>query len=103
MREIAGGVTGSAAGGAGAGRHELAMLIEACRARLDAMMLPSLAPTAVVYATLTRRREPSGWLLSRCRTPRQLLGGRWREGRAGAGTRDGRSQRPLVYRVLVGR
>ena len=30
---------------------------------MAAMMLPSLAPTAAVYATLTRRREPSRWLL----------------------------------------
>jgi hypothetical protein len=27
------------------------------------MMLPSLAPTAAIYATLARRREPSRWLL----------------------------------------
>ena len=30
---------------------------------MTAMMLPSLAPTAAVYATLARRREPSSWLL----------------------------------------
>ncbi|HMD56725.1 MAG TPA: DUF2182 domain-containing protein [Solirubrobacteraceae bacterium] len=30
---------------------------------MAAMMLPSLAPTAAVYATLTRRYEPSRWLL----------------------------------------
>jgi predicted metal-binding membrane protein len=30
---------------------------------MAAMMLPSLAPTAATYATLTRRREPSRWLL----------------------------------------
>ena len=30
---------------------------------MAAMMLPSLAPTAAIYATLTRRREPSRWLL----------------------------------------
>jgi predicted metal-binding membrane protein len=30
---------------------------------MAAMMLPSVAPTAAVYATLTRRREPSRWLL----------------------------------------
>ncbi len=30
---------------------------------MAAMMLPSLTPTAAVYATLTRRREPSQWLL----------------------------------------
>jgi len=30
---------------------------------MAAMMLPSLAPTAAVYATLTRRREPRRWLL----------------------------------------
>jgi predicted metal-binding membrane protein len=30
---------------------------------MAAMMLPSLAPTAAVVAMLTRRREPSGWLL----------------------------------------
>ncbi|HEY3729118.1 MAG TPA: DUF2182 domain-containing protein [Solirubrobacteraceae bacterium] len=121
---------------------------------MAAMMIPSLAPTAAVYATLARRREPSGWLLfsggyllvwsaagvvaygvfelgrdlfagalawhaggrwltagvlafaavyqltpmkvaclARCRSPRQLLGGRWLEGRAGAlamGVRSGR-------------
>jgi predicted metal-binding membrane protein len=120
---------------------------------MAAMMLPSLAPTAVVYATLARRREPSSslffacgylmvwsgagivayglfelgrhlsggtlawhaggrWLtagllalaavyqltpmkracLTRCRSPRQLLGGRWLDGRAGAlvmGARSG--------------
>lgn len=118
------------------------------------MMLPSLAPTAAVYATLARRRDPSWWLLfaggylfawgaagvvayglfelgkdllggalawhaggrwltagvlasaagyqltpvkraclARCRSPRQLLAGRWLEGRAGAvamGVRGGR-------------
>ncbi len=121
---------------------------------MAAMMLPSLAPTAAVYATLARRREPSWWLLfaggyllawsaagvvayglfelgkdlfagalawhaggrwltagvlafaaayqltpmkhaclARCRSPRQLLGARWLEGRAGAlamGVRSGR-------------
>jgi predicted metal-binding membrane protein len=121
---------------------------------MAAMMIPSLAPTAAVYATLARRREPSGWLLfsggyllvwsaagvvaygvfelgrdlfagalawhaggrwltagvlafaavyqltpmkvaclARCRSPRQLLGGGWLEGRAGAlamGVRSGR-------------
>lgn len=120
---------------------------------MAAMMLPSFAPTAAVYATLTRRREPSWWLLvaggyllvwsaagvvayglfelgkdlfaddlawhaggrwftagvlafaaayqltpmkhaclARCRSPRQLLGGRWLEGPAGAvamGVRSG--------------
>jgi predicted metal-binding membrane protein len=30
---------------------------------MAAMMLPSLVPTAAVYAKLTRRREPSRWLL----------------------------------------
>jgi predicted metal-binding membrane protein len=30
---------------------------------MAAMMLPSLAPTAAIYATLTRRQEPSRWLL----------------------------------------
>ena len=30
---------------------------------MAAMMLPSLAPTAAIYTTLTRRREPSGSLL----------------------------------------
>lgn len=30
---------------------------------MAAMMLPSLAPTAAVVATLTRRREPSVWML----------------------------------------
>jgi predicted metal-binding membrane protein len=30
---------------------------------MAAMMLPSLAPTAAVYATATRRSEPSRWLL----------------------------------------
>lgn len=121
---------------------------------MAAMMLPSLAPTAAVYAMLTRRREPSWWLLfvggyllvwsgagvvvyglfefgkdlfagalawdaggrwltagllvfaavyqltpmklaclGRCRSPRQLLGGRWLERRPGAlamGVRSGR-------------
>jgi hypothetical protein len=32
---------------------------------MAAMMLPSLAPTAAVYAMLTRRGEPSRWLLRR--------------------------------------
>jgi predicted metal-binding membrane protein len=30
---------------------------------MAAMMLPSLAPTAAVVATLTRRREPTAWML----------------------------------------
>jgi predicted metal-binding membrane protein len=30
---------------------------------MAAMMLPSLVPTAAVYATLTHLREPSRWLL----------------------------------------
>ncbi|MGH9206767.1 MAG: DUF2182 domain-containing protein, partial [Acidimicrobiales bacterium] len=30
---------------------------------MAAMMVPSFAPTAAVYATLTHRRDPSGWLL----------------------------------------
>lgn len=30
---------------------------------MAAMMLPSVAPTAAAYATLTQRREPSRWLL----------------------------------------
>jgi predicted metal-binding membrane protein len=33
---------------------------------MAAMMLPSLAPTVAVYATLTKRREPSGPLLFAC-------------------------------------
>jgi predicted metal-binding membrane protein len=121
---------------------------------MAAMMIPSLTPTAAVYATLARRREPSWWLLfaggyllawsaaglvayslfelgtdlfagalgwhaggrwltagvlasaalyqftpvksaclARCRSPRQLLAGRWLQGRAGAvamGVRSGR-------------
>lgn len=121
---------------------------------MAAMMLPSLAPTAALYATLARRRDPSWWLLfaggyllvwsaagvvaygvfevgkalfgdalawhfggrwltagvlvlaatyqltpmkhaclAKCRSPRELLGGRWLGGRAGAlamGVRSGR-------------
>jgi predicted metal-binding membrane protein len=33
---------------------------------MAAMMLPSFTPTVAVFATLTRRREPSRWLLFAC-------------------------------------
>jgi predicted metal-binding membrane protein len=33
---------------------------------MAAMMLPSFAPTLTAYATLTRRRQPSRWLLFAC-------------------------------------
>jgi predicted metal-binding membrane protein len=132
---------------------------------MAAMMLPSLAPTAAVYATLSQRREPSSWLLfacgylivwsaagvaayglfelgrrlsrgalawhaggrwltagvlalaavyqltpmkraclARCRSPRQLHGGRWLDGRAGAlvmGARSGGSCIGCSWALMV--
>ena len=49
--------------GPGAGLGTVGWFTGVWAVMMAAMMLPSLVPTAAVYATLTRRRQPSRWLL----------------------------------------
>jgi predicted metal-binding membrane protein len=49
--------------GPGTGLGTLAWFTGAWLVMMAAMMLPSLAPTAALYATLTGRSDPSRWLL----------------------------------------
>ncbi|HEY3729048.1 MAG TPA: DUF2182 domain-containing protein [Solirubrobacteraceae bacterium] len=49
--------------GPGTGLGTLGWFTGVWAVMMAAMMIPSIAPTAAVYATLTRRREPSRWLL----------------------------------------
>ena len=49
--------------GPGTDPGPLAWFVGVWAVMMAAMMLPSFAPTAAIYAHLLRRRDPSGWLL----------------------------------------